>query len=588
MDIGTGPTSFQRYLCTRDLRHNVRALVKYSTSTGGFNGPSGAPGEGEGGAGEPPPEGGEDVGQWDGDEFAEWELASEMIPPGDDAGGGEGGTDAPSGGGGTDSPQGGGSSGSTTVIERYLYKPYGERIAIQPRNYAVISGDDDPSNSIPSPLCPMGFQGLRHEMATFLIHARNTPYDAITGRWLTHDPLGYANGMNLYEAFGSNPTANIDPFGLESGDPIDDFKKKLADFLSFKPSLRSSDRSPTAAVLGVDPTAQALKAAKTIAAQPNPLDAVQPYILPTTQVLQGAGGAGQIVVGVSLAFASDGSLAPLGLVIYARGVDNLSAASIGLYEGRYVPTTTNVVLMRLTGSPTAATVSEFGIDFVTGLAAEGASAELSGALRPLSTSLSDELAEVGLLRRISSRIQSSYDSLAASYSSRGVTLGTNFSFGPVSEEALIARMPSAGLVEGSTSGEQMFLPFFEGDVRLPGTRVQLNRAAGNAVRDLIASLEAPALTEQTFTTVGGVRRVDVLKLGDELIAIESKVGRTGLGPRGSRVRQELARDWWLVRQGQVDRVRWVFTPSEVTERGGPSQPLLDKLRELGFEVQVKP
>ena len=34
-----------------------------------------------------------------------------------------------------------------------------------------------------------------------------------TGRWLTRDPIGYADGMNLYEQVGSNPIANCDPSG---------------------------------------------------------------------------------------------------------------------------------------------------------------------------------------------------------------------------------------------------------------------------------------------------------------------------------------------------------------------------------------
>jgi hypothetical protein len=115
--------------------------------------------------------------------------------------------------------------------------------------------------------------------------------------------------------------------------------------------------------------------------------------------------------------------------------------------------------------------------------------------------------------------------------------------------------------------------------------VQANKLAGDAVRDLIAAREAPALTEQVFTTVGGVRRIDVLKVGDELVGIESKVGRTALD---SRVRQELARDWWLRRQGQVDRIRWEFTPSSATGAGGPTEPLLQKLQKLGFDVRINP
>jgi hypothetical protein len=115
--------------------------------------------------------------------------------------------------------------------------------------------------------------------------------------------------------------------------------------------------------------------------------------------------------------------------------------------------------------------------------------------------------------------------------------------------------------------------------------VQANKLAGDAMRDVIAAREAPALTEQTFTTVGGVRRIDVLKLGDELVGIESKVGRTSLD---AAVRQELARDWWLVRQGQLDRVVWEFTPSQVTGAGGPTGPLLQKLQKLGFDVRINP
>jgi len=105
------------------------------------------------------------------------------------------------------------------------------------------------------------------------------------------------------------------------------------------------------------------------------------------------------------------------------------------------------------------------------------------------------------------------------------------------------------------------------------------------MRDVIAAREAPALTEQTFTTVGGVRRVDVLKIGDRLVSIESKVGRTSLS---AEVRQELARDWWLRRQGQVQHVVWEFSPSDVTGLGGPTAPLRQMLDKLGFEVRINP
>ena len=42
---------------------------------------------------------------------------------------------------------------------------------------------------------------------------RNRYYDYYTGRWLTQDPLGYVDGMNLYEYANCNPTLRGDPYG---------------------------------------------------------------------------------------------------------------------------------------------------------------------------------------------------------------------------------------------------------------------------------------------------------------------------------------------------------------------------------------
>jgi len=111
--------------------------------------------------------------------------------------------------------------------------------------------------------------------------------------------------------------------------------------------------------------------------------------------------------------------------------------------------------------------------------------------------------------------------------------------------------------------------------------VRHNKINGDAARDRIARREAPSLTEQNMTTVGGSRRIDVRKLGDLRIGIESKVGRTGLTPR---VRQELARDWWLRRQDRLDEVWWEFSRSLATGKSGPAPALADKLNKLGFKI----
>jgi len=45
--------------------------------------------------------------------------------------------------------------------------------------------------------------------------------DPVTGRWVTRDPLGFQDSLNLYEFVKSNPTRGSDPMGLaiDGGDP---------------------------------------------------------------------------------------------------------------------------------------------------------------------------------------------------------------------------------------------------------------------------------------------------------------------------------------------------------------------------------
>ena len=47
-----------------------------------------------------------------------------------------------------------------------------------------------------------------------LYHVRFRVYDADVGRWTRRDPLGYVDGMGLYEYVRSIPVNNVDPFGL--------------------------------------------------------------------------------------------------------------------------------------------------------------------------------------------------------------------------------------------------------------------------------------------------------------------------------------------------------------------------------------
>jgi len=52
---------------------------------------------------------------------------------------------------------------------------------------------------------------MYHEPFTNLYHTHYREYDAFHERWLSEDPAGYADGLNLYRAYmGVN---YIDPHG---------------------------------------------------------------------------------------------------------------------------------------------------------------------------------------------------------------------------------------------------------------------------------------------------------------------------------------------------------------------------------------
>ena len=111
------------------------------------------------------------------------------------------------------------------VIEYYRYTVYGEAIVI-----AVIDSDGDGLEDSEFDLLDnfslnpqriseqLGnvylFTARRFNEWTGLYYFRARYLDDKQGRFISRDPLGYVQGMNLYEYVNSNPTNNIDPSGL--------------------------------------------------------------------------------------------------------------------------------------------------------------------------------------------------------------------------------------------------------------------------------------------------------------------------------------------------------------------------------------
>ena len=57
------------------------------------------------------------------------------------------------------------------------------------------------------------FQGRECSAATGLVNFRMRWYDAITGRWLSKDPIGLSGGLNLYAFCGGDPINQLDCMG---------------------------------------------------------------------------------------------------------------------------------------------------------------------------------------------------------------------------------------------------------------------------------------------------------------------------------------------------------------------------------------
>ncbi|HRK29479.1 MAG TPA: RHS repeat-associated core domain-containing protein, partial [Tepidisphaeraceae bacterium] len=98
------------------------------------------------------------------------------------------------------------------TVERYRYTPYGQR---------TVLNDDFTVNANPTTSdygFDAGHQGLKHDAETGLIYNRARYLHNTLGRFTSHDPLDYVDGLNLVAYVNANPSNSRDPLGLYDPD----------------------------------------------------------------------------------------------------------------------------------------------------------------------------------------------------------------------------------------------------------------------------------------------------------------------------------------------------------------------------------
>ena len=99
--------------------------------------------------------------------------------------------------------------GTSQVVERYSYDPYGK---VTYRNTDWSTATSSANNNT---ILYTGRTLDTLDTSTALYYYRARYYDAVIGRFISTDPIGYKGGINLYEYCGDDPTNKTDPNGLQ-------------------------------------------------------------------------------------------------------------------------------------------------------------------------------------------------------------------------------------------------------------------------------------------------------------------------------------------------------------------------------------
>jgi RHS repeat-associated protein len=97
------------------------------------------------------------------------------------------------------------------VVERYRYDAYGTT------HIYNVGGTPLPTSAYGN---PYAYTGQRYDAAVRLYNSWFRTYSPALGRWMQRDPIGYVDGVSLYQYVESGPIDRQDPLGLTRFGPF--------------------------------------------------------------------------------------------------------------------------------------------------------------------------------------------------------------------------------------------------------------------------------------------------------------------------------------------------------------------------------
>jgi RHS repeat-associated protein len=118
------------------------------------------------------------------------------------------------------------------VVESYRFDPWGRVLGAYDGAGELLTSD------LGSLTSAVGnrylFQGREHSWATGLYYFRARWYDPVTGRWLSHDPIGVSGGLNQCSFCSAQPVSLLDPYGCRARVLLDGKTRNVDTFRDLK------------------------------------------------------------------------------------------------------------------------------------------------------------------------------------------------------------------------------------------------------------------------------------------------------------------------------------------------------------------